>query len=95
MRTLCNAHCPHFQVTPMGRACRCRKADRSFGAKDAGRVPAWCPENKAAAADVAICRGPEKGCSGKAEPCPDCYRVSSNDPRSTEEILGAMNRGDA
>lgn len=42
-----------------------------------------------------VCRGPEKGCEGKPEPCNECYVIEANDPRSTDEILATMNRGDA
>lgn len=45
--------------------------------------------------EITICRGPAKGCAGRTGPCPDCYRVSATDPRTTEEIVAAMDRGDA
>jgi hypothetical protein len=46
---------------------------------------------------IKICRGTEKGCKGDARPsrCADCYRVATDDPRSSEQILADMARGDA
>lgn len=46
-------------------------------------------------AEILICRGPGKGCAGRQEPCPDCYRVTADDPRTTQEIFRDMERGDA
>lgn len=43
-----------------------------------------------------ICRGPLKGCVRDTQDnCPDCYRVFWHDRRSSDEILQAMERGDA
>jgi hypothetical protein len=45
---------------------------------------------------VKICRGGAKGCiHWEPEHCPNCYVVEANDPRSSREILAAMERGDA
>lgn len=44
--------------------------------------------------DVVICRGPAKGCTRpEGECCPDCYRIAPNDPRSTDQVLRDMERG--
>lgn len=42
-------------------------------------------------ATVYICHGPPR-CDGRDEPCPYCYIVHSEDPRSTDEIIAAMRR---
>lgn len=45
---------------------------------------------------VVICRGPEKGCiDGDPTRCVYCYRIEGNDPRSSEQIVADMDRGDA
>lgn len=48
-----------------------------------------------AEAHIAICRG-QPGCvSDGGGPCPACYRVALDDPRTPEAIYAALRKGDA
>lgn len=45
------------------------------------------------ASGIRICRGAGKGCTGWRPKCKDCYQVEHDDPRSSAEILQALERG--